>query len=53
VIVSSRKLDGCQHVADAIIAAAGKAIAIAIAIERCFELHDRGFVECGWGGFLS
>lgn len=29
VIVSSRKIDGCQHVADAIIAAGGKATAIA------------------------
>lgn len=29
VIVSSRKLDGCQHVADAIIAAGGKATAVA------------------------
>ena len=29
VIVSSRKLEGCQHVADAIIAEGGKATAIA------------------------
>ncbi len=29
VIVSSRKLEGCQHVADAIIAAGGKATAMA------------------------
>ncbi len=29
VIVSSRKLEGCQHVADAIIAGGGKATAVA------------------------
>jgi len=40
VIVSSRKLDGCQHVADAIIAAAGKATAIACHIGEVEQISQ-------------
>ena len=44
VIVSSRKLDGCQHVADAIIAAGGKATAVACHIG---EMEQIGAVFAG------
>ena len=40
VIVSSRKIDGCQHVADAIIAAGGKATAIACHIGEMEQIHQ-------------
>ncbi len=40
VIVSSRKLDGCQHVADAIIAAGGKATAIACHIGEMEQISQ-------------
>jgi NAD(P)-dependent dehydrogenase (short-subunit alcohol dehydrogenase family) len=40
VIVSSRKIDGCQHVADAIIAAGGKATAIACHIGEMEQISE-------------
>ena len=40
VIVSSRKLEGCQHVADAIIAAGGKATAIACHIGEMEQISQ-------------
>jgi NAD(P)-dependent dehydrogenase (short-subunit alcohol dehydrogenase family) len=40
VIVSSRKLDGCQHVADAIIAAGGKATAVACHIGEMEQISQ-------------
>jgi NAD(P)-dependent dehydrogenase (short-subunit alcohol dehydrogenase family) len=40
VIVSSRKLDGCQHVADAIIAEGGKATAIACHIGEMEQISQ-------------
>ncbi len=40
VIVSSRKLDGCQHVADAIIADGGKATAIACHIGEMEQISQ-------------
>lgn len=40
VIVSSRKLDGCQQVADAIIADGGKATAIACHIGEMEQIHQ-------------
>ncbi|HBM64820.1 MAG TPA: short-chain dehydrogenase, partial [Pseudomonas sp.] len=40
VIVSSRKLDGCQQVADAIIAAGGKATAVACHIGELEQIQQ-------------
>ena len=40
VIVSSRKLEGCQHVADAIIAAGGKATAVACHIGEMEQISQ-------------
>ena len=40
VIVSSRKLEGCQPVADAIIAAGGKAMAMACHIGEMEQIHQ-------------